>query len=89
MSSITRVAARSATRVIQRRPMSGVTGVRRWAQGLEPHPFERIPLSQNPQRGDYAKMARRSLSSMVFFVPSAAILLGWPYFGAKALDGHI
>lgn len=83
------IAARFASRVVQRRSVSMMTGVRRWAQSLEAHPFERIPISSNAQAGDYSKMFKRSVGGAVFFVPAIATLLGWPLLGAKFLDGHI
>lgn len=83
------VATRFAARAVQRRNMSMMTSMRRWAQTFEAHPFERIPVASNPQSGDYGKMFKRSATSLAFYVPGLAVLLGWPYASAKLLQGHV
>lgn len=45
--------------VAQRRAFSIATRVRTLTQSFEPHPFERMPTTQKPARGDWGKQARR------------------------------
>jgi hypothetical protein len=86
---VARAAARSAARAAGRRQFSLLNSVRGVARSFEPHPFERLPVTQNAARGDYGKMGRRVAGQAVFFAPAIVILLGWPYLGYKMLNGHV
>jgi hypothetical protein len=83
------IVARAAVRAAGRRQFSLLTSARSFARSFEPHPFERIPVTQTAQRGDYAKMGRRVAGQAVFFAPAIVVLLGWPYVGYKMLNGHV
>jgi hypothetical protein len=83
------IVARAAARAAGRRQFSLFSSVRSFARSFEAHPFERMPVTQNAQRGDYAKMGRRVAGQAVFFAPGIAVLLGWPYLGYKGLNGKI
>lgn len=45
--------------VAQRRTFSIATRVRTLARSFEPHPFGRLPKTQEAARGDWVKQARR------------------------------
>lgn len=54
------VVARFAARAIQRRQFSLLGAMRTVGRSMEAHPFERLPVSQKPAPGDYAKLFKRA-----------------------------
>lgn len=63
MSPIVARAALRATRAAaqqQSRQFSVMRTMRNVARSFEPHPFQRLPLSAQPQAGDWSKLVKRS-----------------------------
>ena len=58
--SATRIAARYVTRVMQRRQFSMYGSMRSFARSFEPHPFEKLPVTQSPQAADWGRLGRRA-----------------------------
>ena len=50
------------------RPFSILSKARQLARSTEAHPFERYPVSQRAQRGDWGKLARHVGDSALLYV---------------------
>lgn len=72
--------------VAARRPSSALRSV---ARSFEPHPFQRLPMTQRLARPDWGSEARRVATQAALFVPGVAVLLGWPLAAKALLDGHV
>ncbi|KAG4436780.1 hypothetical protein IFR05_007755 [Cadophora sp. M221] len=75
--------------VAQRRAFSIATRVRTLARSFEPHPFGRLPKTQEAQKGDWAKQGRRLGDAAMFYFPFMGLVLSWPLIGEKILDGKM
>ncbi|KAJ4415447.1 hypothetical protein N0V82_007318 [Gnomoniopsis sp. IMI 355080] len=65
MSPIVARAALRATRAAaqqQTRQFSIMRTMRNAARSFEPHPFQRLPISNQTQAGDWGKLVKRSAS---------------------------
>ncbi|KAH7266205.1 hypothetical protein NCS52_00104500 [Fusarium sp. LHS14.1] len=83
------IVVRSAARAVQRRQFSLLSAMRTVGRSMESHPFERLPISQQPAKPDYAKMFKRVGSQALFFFPGFAVILGWPLAAEAAFDGRL
>ncbi|KAF4965100.1 hypothetical protein FSARC_7063 [Fusarium sarcochroum] len=83
------IVARSAFRAVQRRQFSLLNSMRNAGRAMESHPFERLPISQQPAKPDYAQMFKRVGSQALFFFPGFAVILGWPLAAQYAFDGRL
>ncbi|KAK0102266.1 hypothetical protein ONS95_005888 [Cadophora gregata] len=72
-----------------RRAFSIATRVRTLARSFEPHPFERMPTTQKPARGDWGRQARRVGDSAMFYFPFMGLVLSWPVIAEQFLDGKM
>ncbi|KAL2255851.1 hypothetical protein VTK26DRAFT_2613 [Humicola hyalothermophila] len=70
-------------------PFSVWHDLRSFARGFEPHPFQRLPVTEHPAPGDYGKLIKRSAKQVLVYVPTAFTLLGWPLMAKNLLDGHV
>ncbi|KAH6891413.1 hypothetical protein B0T10DRAFT_605690 [Thelonectria olida] len=83
------VVTRFAARAIQRRQFSLLSAMRTVGRSMEAHPFERLPVSQKPAPGDYAKLFKRAGGQALIFFPGFAVVLGWPLAAQWAFDGTL
>ncbi|KAE9375249.1 hypothetical protein N431DRAFT_463346 [Stipitochalara longipes BDJ] len=75
--------------VAQRRGLSIFSRARAIARTVEPHPFERLPLTQKAAKADWGKQIRHVGDAAMFYFPAFGIFLGWPLLAEKMTDGHI
>lgn len=59
------IATQIAARTLGRRQFSIIRSLRAVGRSMESHPFERLPVTQKPQKPDYGKMMRRVGSQAV------------------------
>lgn len=49
----------------QRQNFSAWHNLRQFARGFEPHPFQRLPITQRAAPADYGKLVKRSVKQAV------------------------
>ncbi|KAK3944064.1 hypothetical protein QBC46DRAFT_350805 [Diplogelasinospora grovesii] len=87
---IARAALRSTlARTAGQRNFSVMRELRNFARGFEPHPFQRLPVTSNPQAADWGKQVKRIAGQAAIYFPAMAVLLGWPYGTKVLMDGHV
>ncbi|KAI7780907.1 hypothetical protein SLS64_001000 [Diaporthe eres] len=86
---VARAAFRASTQAQATRQFSVMRTMRNVARSFEPHPFQRLPISSQTQSASWGKQVKRVGSQAVVFASGFTVILGWPYFAAKALDGRI
>ncbi|KUI74420.1 hypothetical protein VM1G_09816 [Cytospora mali] len=92
MSPIIARAAIRATRAAAQRQQaqfSVMRTMRNVARSFEPHPFQRLPIANSTQAADWTRAFKRVGGQAVLYAAAWPVILGWPYFAAMALDGHI
>jgi hypothetical protein len=57
----------------QRRALSIFTRARALVRTVEPHPFERLPLSQKAAKADWGKQLRHVGDAAMLYVPSPTL----------------
>ena len=65
---LARVAARRAANMASRRQFSVMQNLRNFARSFESHPFERLPVANNAQRGDWGRQVKRVASQGAMYV---------------------
>ncbi|KAI3393797.1 hypothetical protein diail_3618 [Diaporthe ilicicola] len=86
---VARAAVRATTQAQATRQFSVMRTMRNMARSFEPHPFQRLPITNQTQGASWGKQAKRVGSQAVLYAGGFTVILGWPYFAAKALDGRI
>ncbi|QSZ32921.1 hypothetical protein DSL72_002504 [Monilinia vaccinii-corymbosi] len=71
--------------VASRRTFSIVARARQLAMGFEPHPFQRLPTTQEAAAADWGQLIKRSFGNAVFYFPGFAMVLGWPLMAEKVV----
>ncbi|KAJ4396546.1 hypothetical protein N0V93_000766 [Gnomoniopsis smithogilvyi] len=92
MSPIVARAALRATRAAaqqQTRQFSVMRTMRNVARSFEPHPFQRLPISNQTQAGDWSKLVKRSAGQALIYFPGFGLVLGWPLIAQSVLDGSM
>jgi hypothetical protein len=64
-----RQAARQLPALTARRQISIVSRLRSAARTFEPHPFERMPVTQTPAKADWGKQIRHIGDAGMLYVP--------------------
>ncbi|POS68834.1 hypothetical protein DHEL01_v212772 [Diaporthe helianthi] len=82
-------AVRTSTQAQATRQFSVMRTMRNVARSFEPHPFQRLPITGQTQGGSWGKHVKQVGTQAAIYASGFTIILGWPYFAAKALDGHI
>ncbi|KAH8785619.1 hypothetical protein F5883DRAFT_636536 [Diaporthe sp. PMI_573] len=86
---VARAAVRASTQAQATRQFSVMRTMRNVARSFEPHPFQRLPIAGQTQSASWGKQVKRVGSQAVVYAGGFTVILGWPYFAAKALDGRI
>jgi hypothetical protein len=69
MAPITRLSTPLLRSMAQRRGFSIISRVRQTARSFEPHPFERMPITQKAAPADYGKLVRHVGDAAMLCVP--------------------
>jgi hypothetical protein len=69
MAPITRLSAPLLRSLTQKRGFSIISRVRQTARSFEPHPFERMPITQKAAPADYGKLVRHVGDAAMLCVP--------------------
>ncbi|PHH81559.1 hypothetical protein CDD82_488 [Ophiocordyceps australis] len=77
------------SRLVTRRPFSVMSSIRTAARSMEPHPFQRLPVTQRPAKPDWGNNMKRAAAQAAIFFPSIGLYLGWPVAAKMLLDGHV
>ncbi|PHH62997.1 hypothetical protein CDD81_6422 [Ophiocordyceps australis] len=77
------------SRLATRRPFSVMSSIRTAARSMEPHPFQRLPVTQRPAKPDWGSNIKRVGTQAIIFFPGIGMLLGWPIAAKMLLDGHV
>ncbi|KAL2071103.1 hypothetical protein VTL71DRAFT_12338 [Oculimacula yallundae] len=72
-----------------RRAFSVVTRVRTFARSFEPHPFGRLPKTQEPAKADWGRQGKRLGDALMFYFPCMGLVMGWPLIAEYVMDGHM